>query len=89
MGICLCQTGLWADLWSIFLINNPCGRAQPALGGTTPVRWLGCSRKADQAIESKGVISTLDGFCFSSCLQVPALLELLTLSDGLGHGNAS
>lgn len=33
--------------------------------------------KAEQAVEGRGVISTLHGVCFSSCLQVPSLLEFL------------
>lgn len=58
-----------ASLWSIFLVNDCCGRAQNTLGGINPRQMvLTCLRKqAEQATGSRLVSSTLHGLCFSSC----------------------
>ena len=55
------------------------GRVQPIVDGATPgLVVLGSIRKqAEKAMGNKPVSSTLHGLCIGSCLQAPALLELL------------
>ena len=52
------------------LLSDPWERAQPIVGGAIPGQF-------EQAVRSKPVSSTPHGLRTSSCLQVPALCELL------------
>ena len=55
------------------------------MGGAIPglVVLDSVSKQAEEAMSSKPINSSLHGLCFSSCLQVPDLLEFLSFKDEL------
>lgn len=69
---------LLASLWGIFPMNDWCGRALTTVGDTIPGQLvLGCMRKQAERVRERSQAVVILWFCFTSCLQVPVLLEFL------------
>lgn len=86
MGNCHHQMGLWARLWGpVFLISNYVVRPSPLRAVPSLSRWAPAVQWSWQgALKGVQWSNVPHGFCFSSCLQVPALASL---RDALEFGN--
>ena len=71
LGKCFIHVGLWTHLWGIFLIDV--GRPSPLWAMSTWPSGTELYLKQKQQEPASGLCA----LCFSSCFQVPALLEFL------------
>lgn len=75
---CPKQISLLANLWYAFLIDNRWGKAQVTVGGVPWVVGPRCYKEAGSISHGEQVSQQHPSIaCFSSCLQVSALLEFL------------
>jgi hypothetical protein len=72
---CPDQTGLWASLWSIFLIDGWCVKAKPTVDGATLgrwscfVSWVSGGKRVSKQHSSPAVLQILPpGSCFCPVL---------------------